>query len=173
MDSFMLLNINDISEKGLTKSIDVTISEQDINGNVSAKLTIFKAADIVIVEGKLYGKIEMPCSRCLELYPLEIDAEIEAKYISIERAIKDKDYELNKDELDVAYYSEGMIDLSEIVKEHLFLNIPIKPLCDEFCKGFCSVCYTNLNENTCNCKIEHVDPRFAVLKKLLKGAENG
>ena len=46
-----------------------------------------------------------------------------------------------------------------------------KTLCSEDCKGLCPRCGANLNDGPCGCKRE-VDPRLAVLAKLLENREN-
>jgi len=41
--------------------------------------------------------------------------------------------------------------------------MPYIPLCKESCLGLCVTCGVNLNEETCNCKKEIIDPRLADL----------
>jgi uncharacterized protein len=52
------------------------------------------------------------------------------------------------------------------MQEQFYLSLPMKPLCSEDCKGLCPVCGTNLNRDTCNCRRDWDDPRFAALKNL-------
>jgi uncharacterized protein len=58
------------------------------------------------------------------------------------------------------------LDLDQLVEEDVNLAIPSKYLCNPDCKGLCSICGKNLNENQCDCKAP-VDPRMAVLLQLL------
>lgn len=58
-------------------------------------------------------------------------------------------------------------DLQEIVRQELQLNAPFRVLCDEECRGLCPHCGVNLNETTCQCDAEVVDPRLSALKRLL------
>jgi uncharacterized protein len=46
----------------------------------------------------------------------------------------------------------GNIDLEPILREYFLVELPIKTLCREDCKGLCQVCGENLNLTTC----EHV-----------------
>lgn len=59
------------------------------------------------------------------------------------------------------------VDLSELVRETFILNMPTKTLCREDCKGLCSGCGANLNNEKCRCKKE-IDPRLKSLAKLLE-----
>ncbi len=67
-------------------------------------------------------------------------------------------------DLDITYLSHDFIDLSDVLKEQLQLQIPFQPLCKETCKGICSQCGTDLNHGRCACaKIEKRRP-FSVLR---------
>ncbi|MEE1043503.1 MAG: DUF177 domain-containing protein, partial [Clostridia bacterium] len=63
---------------------------------------------------------------------------------------------------------EGTIlNVDNIVKNNIVVELPIRFLCNDDCKGICSICGADLNITECNCKHEQFDERFAVLKKLL------
>ena len=60
-----------------------------------------------------------------------------------------------------------MVDLIDLMREQFVLALPMKPLCEEACKGLCAVCGTNLNKTQCGCAPKWEDPRLAPLKSLL------
>ena len=76
------------------------------------------------------------------------------------------DVELSSDDLETAVYCGSTIDLAGIILEQLVVNLPIKPLCSDGCKGLCPKCGANRNTETCGCVDDDVDPRFEILKKL-------
>ena len=59
-----------------------------------------------------------------------------------------------------------MLNLSELVESDILLELPTKMLCKEECKGLCQNCGKDLNEGSCNCKTQFVNPKFAALKDL-------
>ena len=59
-----------------------------------------------------------------------------------------------------------LVALKELVLSDLLLNLPMKHLCREDCKGLCPGCGVNLNREPCRCK-KQVDPRWAALEQLL------
>ena len=75
-----------------------------------------------------------------------------------------EDLELTPEELEISYYQGDFIDLAPIICEQIILQIPIKVLCSEECKGLCPQCGANLNTSSCNCHLNFVDNRMAVLK---------
>lgn len=63
--------------------------------------------------------------------------------------------------------NEGVVDLTELVRQVLVLNTPPTPLCRADCKGLCPDCGHNLNAGPCQCPREPVDERWAGLRGLL------
>lgn len=59
-------------------------------------------------------------------------------------------------------------DLDEFLYSEVIVNLPMKHLCKEDCKGICFRCGKNLNEGKCDCPEKEIDPRLAVLAELLK-----
>lgn len=58
------------------------------------------------------------------------------------------------------------LNLDELVYEDVLLYLPSKFLCNDDCKGICSICGTNLNDDSCSCK-KPIDPRLEALQQLL------
>ena len=69
-------------------------------------------------------------------------------------------------DLDLDYYTGESVDLESLLREQIILMMPLKPLCDENCKGLCPHCGANLNRETCTCSTDTVNSPFAVLAKL-------
>ena len=71
-----------------------------------------------------------------------------------------------EDDLYIRVQSEE-IDLYELLREDIILNLPMIHLCKPDCKGLCSQCGANLNYEKCSCNKDSVDPRLEILKTLL------
>jgi uncharacterized protein len=56
-------------------------------------------------------------------------------------------------------------DLTEHVRSELLVQLPLKQVCRDDCKGLCSECGTNMNLDTCGCKQEALDSRWEALKE--------
>jgi len=124
-----------------------------------------KIRETVYLEGQLKTTVSLPCSRCLETTSLPISCRF--NYIfSPSGGPHVEEQELSAEDLDTLYYEEETIDLDPVVYEQIVMNIPIKALCRDSCKGLCPVCGINLNEGSCQCRAQSGDPRFDILKKL-------
>lgn len=59
--------------------------------------------------------------------------------------------------------TDGQLDLSDVVRSQLLLELPYRFLCKEDCKGLCPKCGCDRNTQTCECDLRDRDPRWAVL----------
>jgi uncharacterized protein len=116
--------------------------------------------------GTVRTTLEMPCSRCLELFIMPIDQAFDLRYQPHAQNSGEGEREIEEDDLTTAFYENDEIDLGHLMREQFYLALPMKPLCRADCQGLCPVCGTNLNKGACSCKREWEDPRFAALKKL-------
>lgn len=120
----------------------------------------------VDVKGSISAKTEIECSRCITPVISTLDFSFKVSYITEEHYTSEKESELHGEDLDVSLYDGEKIDLTELVREQILLNLPTQIFCQENCKGLCPKCGANLNEKTCNCETKDIDPRWAKLKNL-------
>ena len=122
-----------------------------------------KEKEDIFFEGHLQAKLVLNCSRCAEDAPYVFN-EFFYPVFTHGQDPREKDAELSKDELDITYFTEDEIDVSEVVREQIELMLPLQPLCVTSCKGICSQCGQNLNIKSCACKKDDVYSPFQVLK---------
>jgi uncharacterized protein len=117
--------------------------------------------------GTLRTDLELPCSRCLDSMTWPVNASFDLLYLPSSANTGETENEVESDDLGVAFYEGEVIDLRELVREQLYLTLPMKPLCGPDCQGLCPECGTNLNAGRCDCEHRWVDPRMAALAQLL------
>lgn len=113
----------------------------------------------IFAEGQLHSQVQPDCARCLETFSQPLDLHLEAQFGS--PPIEPQGEEI------FPIGVKGVLDLTEALREYILLNLPMRPLCKPDCRGLCVECGKNLNEETCNCARETIDPRLARLKDLL------
>jgi DUF177 domain-containing protein len=145
-------------------------AEEDyrIAAPVIIEATTGKDKGQVRIVGRLRTTLELPCSRCLEGSPVPLEAVFDLLYLPALEAPDDEEVEVAEEDINTAFYRDGVIDLGELVHEQLYLALPMKPLCRDDCKGLCPVCGANRNQTPCACNVRWEDPRLAGLKALLK-----
>ena len=120
----------------------------------------------VHIGARLTADIALDCTRCLEAVrkPLEID--FDSVFVEgAEDELEDK-LEIAGEDLAESFVAGGIIDLKEVVREQLLLNLPEQVYCRDDCRGLCPKCGANRNLIDCRCDDDEVDPRWAALKSL-------
>lgn len=149
-----------------------------ITGPVELVMTVRKDDDLYQLVGHVRAPLELACSRCLEPFAFHVDAPFDLRYLpqhlntgaagggGDDEEEDGEAEEVGGDDLSTAFYRDDQIDLAQMIREQLFLVLPMKPLHREDCRGLCPSCGTNLNETTCACQPAWEDPRLAPLKAL-------
>jgi len=111
--------------------------------------------------------LRIGCSRCLEPTPATVSTDIDLTLVpeAAEFGPAGGEVEVTAEDASVFSCPEGKADLSAIAVEQIYLNLPLKPLCSEGCRGLCPVCGANRNRAECGCRTEEIDPRLAPLLK--------
>ena len=146
----MRINIKDIGENGLrfSRKLDAEqlfrlldgaveeIAEGAAEASIDVALTLM--GDTVFLRGSMSGSFWMPCSRCLGPAEVRLD-EPELKLTFFPRAALpgagEAELELDPDDLDTYGYVGEVMDLGELLREHLVLAIPLSLRCREDCAG--------------------------------------
>jgi len=126
---------------------------------------VSRMGETVFIEGEIDSVVENPCCRCLETVRLPVNFIFRYTLMPVKESIRDN-VELHTEDLDFGFYQGEVVDLSPLIYEQIMLQIPIKVLCSEDCKGLCPQCGANLNAGDCVCPRGRVDERFAVLKNV-------
>ena len=143
--------------------------EYRVAGPVDLSMDVQKAdGDAFRVTGHAITRLELECGRCLETFELPVDTTFELRYVPVIDSAKEAEREIAEDDLTTAFYSEGSLDVIDMLREQFMLVLPMKPLCAQSCRGLCPDCGANLNRTECGCKPVWDDPRLASLKGLLK-----
>ena len=110
---------------------------------------------------KLVFSVKFPlhlcCDRCLGEF--DRDFEYSFEHILVRR--------LNTDNDEYVVCEDGVLELDELIRSDLLLELPAKVLCSPDCKGLCPVCGKNRNFDSCECDKKEIDPRLQVLGQLL------
>jgi uncharacterized protein len=128
----------------------------------------------VHLRGRLAAELDLECNRCLAPYALPVSQDLDLFYLphqaEADEAEEEDEVELDDHDMVVAYHDGTRLDLGEMVREQLFLTLPMKRLCRADCRGRCPQCGADLNAKPCGCPPPEgaVDPRFAALKKLFR-----
>lgn len=96
------------------------------------------------VHGDISADVSAECAKCLE--PVSEHYDLTVNEVVGEDGVSAED---------------GVLNIDDIVYAELAVNLPIRFVCSEDCKGLCPKCGANLNITQCQCKDdEEIDERF-------------
>jgi uncharacterized protein len=127
-------------------------------------LAIQKFAEEYYCQGQAKARVVVECARCLGEFETEFSGEVDFIVCSEPDAARHRG--VDEEEYVCFQGNDLRADIVVPVRQALVLSMPMKPLCTEICLGLCPACGGNLNERTCDCKNETIDPRWDKLKKL-------
>ena len=131
------------------------------SGQITVKGNIINNGRLLEVSGTISVVATLICGRCLE----EAEAEFTIPFHEFFR--ENGDTCQQEDMETITFFQGDEIDISDLVRETIILSEPLRFVCREDCKGLCPDCGVNLNEQSCGCAKDIIDPRLIALAKLL------
>ncbi len=152
-------------------------SSLGLSGELELENARFNGRDLsfvepIVYEGEIYKvdrefyihlnidySYQESCGRCLNNFTEKNHTKLTAKLTDSMEEIEENE------ETNFVYYDDiSNIDLSKDIRDMILLSLPMTPICSESCKGLCQVCGIDLNKEDCDCEVDRVDPRLAILK---------
>ncbi len=185
----MRVNIDEIKEAGIDRRWDLPREALDAivagdragwraHGGATVEAHFGKLDRRVFVKATGAAELACECSRCLAPIASRLPFSFELTLVPADEyerqeqaAAEDKAHHPVAGSFDLAHaeeesYAGKVVDLDPILREQVVLALPGYPVCQEGCKGLCSVCGKNLNDGECGCVRKVPDPRWAGLAKV-------
>jgi uncharacterized protein len=132
------------------------LSFRDLDGlerraRVSAELELRCDPRRIDVRGAVEATVDLECHRCAEVFEQEIEGNLQ---LVVFRGGSPEEGMEDEDEVMVLPPRAKELDLAEPIRESILLELPMRILCSETCRGLCPGCGANLNHESCTCKRE-------------------
>ena len=151
------------SGEGRRFELDVPVGGFEFGGQryelpsevVDARLNVDHTTAGYSLRLRFGAELAGPCMRCLEDagHVVQVDA-------------REVDQPGGGEDLRSPYLEEGRLDLTAWARDALALALPAQIVCREDCRGLCSVCGANLNEDPEHAHEAEPDPRWAALREV-------
>ncbi|MGN0550731.1 MAG: YceD family protein [Acutalibacteraceae bacterium] len=163
----MLLDLKNVfltENEQLSKAYSLDLSEIEIDGikpmpkPVEVKAQAENRAGVVKLTVNAKIQYARQCDRC------SADAIREFNYTFEHTLVASLSGDSNENFVETPDFK---LELDPLVTADIILELPLKFLCSENCKGLCQGCGANLNIESCKCTGKEIDPRLEVLKQLI------
>lgn len=144
-----------VDSVGFSVSLDnCDFIEDSVSASATASGEITNHSGLILLSGVVNPLLSVVCARCGKEFVYNEPITLEAK-------ITDK--LANDDEDEFVLLVDSALDIDELVRSALILELPSRYLCRDDCKGLCPKCGCDLNETACSCDMKDRDPRWNVL----------
>lgn len=153
-DNWVMETVEGTQEAALGKPTDFSL-------DFSAR----RLQEVVFLNGNFKLDLGLLCSRCANSFDQPINGDF--KYIFTRKpklqahtgpgshggpiSHDDDEDDSASTDPELEYLEKDYIELEVVLKEQIYLKIPVQPLCREDCKGVCPVCGQDRNTQPCQC----------------------
>ncbi len=184
----MKVQLSDIGEKGIEVSFE--LDKDQLNGlimdpqeeyrgagqGLKVHLRLDRADDVILVKGRFVAEVGYDCSRCAAELSSHLDAPLEAVLMPAPVAARggdEEEIELVAEDLDVTFYEGVEVDLHQIVREAIFLEVPSYPSCGIEPQEDCERWQANIGQSVREMEAQRHDLRWDALATIKAKMVNG
>jgi uncharacterized protein len=133
-----LVNVTQLLKEpvGASRSYDIgEIINEQIEASVEGKITLIRISRGVLVQCKLTAEVKLICSRCLDTFLCPISFTAEEEFLPIADVSGDLALSSPEQSEGFTINNKNILDLSELIRQYILLNLSMKPLCRPDCPG--------------------------------------
>jgi uncharacterized protein len=116
---------------------------------VVGQVEVERTPRTVRLRGVLHTTVPMVCGRCLTGFRADLQVTVDEEFL-LQGTVR-AGGELGPEDFQFPLGPELTLDVTEAVRQHLLLALPMAPLCRPDCRGLCPRCGANRNEVRCGC----------------------
>ena len=137
----MQFNVAQLLKEPLGFQWDLAVNEEVVTERGEGQLLLTRFNQGIWAEAFLTLEVDEVCGRCLKGSRQPIHASINEQFRCAPATGRNGAPE--PEDGDLFIDDAGTLDLSEVLRQHLILNRPVKSLCHPDCNGICSLCGGN------------------------------
>ena len=121
---------------GTSQSHDISgMIADEIEGSVEGKAKLIRMSQGVFVQCKLNAEVKLVCSRCLDTFLCPIGFTTEEEFLPVADVSDDLALSSPEQSEEFTIDDKNILDLGELIRQYVLLNLPMKPLCRPDCPG--------------------------------------
>lgn len=145
--------------------LGVTLEGGHLESPVELSLDVNRRGNDILLTGSASIKVVLECGRCLEEYACVLKSLLELWCMAGGESEETAGCGDRENVIEIQGGAK-YVDLAGQVRGAVLVLLPLKPLCEEACKGLCPKCGANLNVSPCTCDTDRHDSRWDALKKV-------
>lgn len=157
------LEVGSVLRRAFDERIASDSDEVAFDEPVIGEIVVTRLAQAALVAGQAATTTAFVCGRCLEPYRQGLQVTFNEEFVLDAEHEPPPSGELDPGAFAVPLGPSSVLDIGDVIRQHLVLAVPMVPLCTPTCRGLCPQCGVNWNRQSCTCREETIDPRLAPL----------
>ncbi|MDH4268956.1 MAG: DUF177 domain-containing protein [Dehalococcoidia bacterium] len=121
---------------GSSQSYDIKgILGDEIEGSIEGTAKMIRITRGILVQCELSAEVKLICSRCLEAFLCPISFTAEDEFVPVADVSDDSALPSPEQLEPFTIDDRNILDLGELIRQYVLLNLPMKPLCRPDCQG--------------------------------------
>jgi len=160
------LEIGQVRRAAFDEVVDSKTEDLAFDTPVRGNVEVDRTAQTLRLKGHLATTAPLMCGRCLTQFRQDLAIAVEEEFL-VGGSTAPREGALRPEDFVFPLGPDLVLDVTEAVRQHLLLAVPMVPVCRPDCRGLCPRCGKNLNAQDCGCEpVETIDPRLAPLRDL-------
>src|SRR5450631_1474454 len=144
----MIFNVAQLMKAQGGTSLEADIDEEEIQldkdlkviGPLTGHVRMRRINQGLLVDGRVDLTLELTCTRCLKVFEQPVHALLAERFQPTVDVITGSPLPaINEDDV-FPIDDHHQIDITEAIRQQIFLDMPIVTLCEEDCQGLCAQC---------------------------------
>ena len=121
---------------GSSQSHDINgLLGDDIDGCIEGTAKMTRTGRGVLVQCESNAGVKLICSRCLEAFSFPMSFTAEEEFLPVADMSDDRSVSSSEQSEGFTIDDKNTVDLGELIRQYVLLNLPMKPLCRPDCPG--------------------------------------
>lgn len=144
----------------------------ELAGPIDADLRLQRTNRGILLRGAVRAPLRRTCARCTDPFVEDAAVEVDEEFLpSIDPETGAPLAAPDEGEAALAIDAHHEVQLDRVFHDELALSEPMHALCRPDCPGLCPGCGRRMDVGSCDCAVEELDPRLAVLARLLEDGD--
>jgi uncharacterized protein len=142
---------------GYGRQFDFLENKLNLGGDLQAedfsgRISLTRTPQGIVAMGDFSARLPAECARCLKPFAAPVSIHLEDLFVYPPQ---------NATDPLLAVAEDAHLNLEPLLREYILLNQPTRPLCRPDCKGLCTVCGADLNEEPKHHHKEEPAPEYS------------
>jgi DUF177 domain-containing protein len=142
VSQLLLLGPGAVREFDFSEPLPDPADELHLRGPVSGHARLLRTSEGILAHSDYHTSVALDCSRCLEDLTARVDGELDEEFVPSTDIRTGLPLAHETDDADEPNLinEHHEIELDEVLRQNILINLPLHPLCQPDCPGLCPTC---------------------------------